>query len=107
MCADTQVGNYRLPEVDRLIHEPARYNIMALLYVIERAEFLFVQNQTELTPGNLSSHASKLEEAGYIIMKKKFIGKRPKTFLGLSSHGRKAFENYRARMREMFAGYEE
>jgi DNA-binding MarR family transcriptional regulator len=107
MCADSQVGNYRLPEVDRLIHEPARYNIMALLYVIERAEFLFVRNQTELTPGNLSSHASKLEDAGYITIKKKFVGKKPKTFLSLSARGREAFENYRARMKEMFAADEE
>ena len=50
MPADTGADGYQLPDIDRLIHEPARYNIMALLYVVERADFLFVQNQTRLTP---------------------------------------------------------
>ncbi len=75
---------------------------MALLYVIERAEFLFVRNQTHLTPGNLSSHLSKLEVAGYLTVEKKFVGKVPKTFLSLTDQGREAFENYRSRMKELF-----
>lgn len=102
MPADNEAGGGRLLEVDRLIHEPARYNIMALLYVIEGAEFLFVQNYTNLTPGNLSTHVSKLEAAGYLILKKKFVSKKPKTFLSLSDQGRKAFEEYRNRMRAVF-----
>ena len=92
-----------LPEVDRLIHEPSRYNIMALLYVVARAEFLFVQNRLRLTPGNLSAHVSKLEGAGYMVVEKEFKGKKPRTFLRLSSSGRKAFEEYRSRMREVFS----
>jgi DNA-binding MarR family transcriptional regulator len=102
MSANNQANGYQLPQVDRIIHEPARYNIMALLYVIERAEFLFVQNQTHLTPGNLSSHLSKLEAAGYLTVEKKFVGKMPKTFLSLTRQGRDAFENYRNRMKELF-----
>jgi len=99
---DTPNGR-RLPEVDRLVHEPARYNVMALLYVITRADFLFVQNQTHLTPGNLSSHLSKLEAAGYLTIQKTFAGKTPRTFLKLTEQGRAAFENYRDLMRELFA----
>ena len=102
MSADNDAGGYRLPEVDRLIHEPARYNIMALLYVIERAEFLFVQNQTQMTPGNLSSHLSKLEAAGYLTIQKEFVGKIPKTFLSLTEQGRGAFESYRDKMKKLF-----
>lgn len=102
MSTDNDANSYRLSEVDRLIHEPARYNIMALLYVIERAEFLFVQNQTHLTPGNLSSHLSKLEVAGYLTIQKEFVGKIPKTFLSLTDEGREAFENYRNKMKELF-----
>lgn len=101
MPDDKTVGG-RLPEVDRLIHEPARYNVMALLYVVEKAEFLFVQNQIGLTPGNLSAHVSKLEAAGYVAVEKKFVGKMPRTFLSLTSPGRKAFEDYRRKMRELF-----
>lgn len=101
MLSDSGAGN-QLPEVDRLIHEPARYNIMALLYVIERADFLFVQNQTGLTPGNLSAHVSKLEAVGYVSIQKEFVGKRPRTFLSLTGQGRGAFENYRGKMKELF-----
>jgi DNA-binding MarR family transcriptional regulator len=99
---DDKTAGGRLPQVDRLIHEPARYNIMALLYVVEKAEFLFVQNQIGLTPGNLSAHVSKLETAGYVAVEKKFIGKMPRTFLGLTSAGREAFEDYRRKMRDLF-----
>jgi DNA-binding MarR family transcriptional regulator len=100
MLADE--GRSQPPEINRLIHEPARYNVMALLYVVERAEFLFVQNQTGLTPGNLSAHVSKLENAGYVEVEKKFLGRRPRTFLRLSESGRREFEEYRQRMRELF-----
>ncbi len=93
---------FKVPEVDKLIHEPARYSVMALLFVVERADFLFVRNQTSLTPGNLSSHLSKLETAGYVSIKKEFVGKIPKTFLKLSKKGRKAFEDYRKKMKALF-----
>jgi|WetSurMetagenome_2_1015567.scaffolds.fasta_scaffold155764_2 DNA-binding MarR family transcriptional regulator len=96
ICNDS---GHQIPEINRLIHEPSRYNIMALLYVVEGAEFLFVQHQTNLTPGNLSSHLSKLETAGYIEVKKEFVGKTPRTFLALTPLGRTVFENYRKNMR--------
>jgi DNA-binding MarR family transcriptional regulator len=102
MSADNDTSGYQLPEVDRLIHEPARYNIMALLFVVERAEFLFVQNQTQMTPGNLSSHLSKLEAAEYLTIQKEFIGKMPKTFLSLTEQGREAFKSYRDKMKDLF-----
>ncbi len=103
MPADKKTNGYGLPEIDRLIHEPARYKILALLYVVERAELLFVQNQTRLTAGNLSSHLSKLEAAGYVTIQKEFVGKTPKTFLNLADQGRKAFEDYRNKMKVMFS----
>jgi DNA-binding MarR family transcriptional regulator len=89
-------------EVDRLIHEPARYNIMSLLYVLERAEYLFVLHQTEMTSGNLTAHTIKLEKAGYLSIHKKFIRRKPKTFLSLTSRGREAFEAYRNEMKTLF-----
>jgi len=91
----------KLSDPDRLIHEPARYNIMALLYVIKEADFLFVQNQTGLTAGNLSAHLSKLETVGYVGIVKKFVGKKPKTFLSITADGRKAFERYRTHLLEI------
>jgi DNA-binding transcriptional ArsR family regulator len=94
-------GSRQASGVDRLIHEPARYEIMALLYVVERAEFLFVRNQTGMTPGNLSSHLSKLEAAGYVRIHKRFVGKLPRTYLNLTGRGRRAFTDYRRRMKEL------
>ena len=59
-------------KIDRLIHEPARFTILAYLYFTESADFLFLMRQTGLTGGNLSSHLSKLEAAGYISIEKEF-----------------------------------
>jgi len=98
----TERSSNMYPEVDRLIHEPSRYNIMALLYVVDQAEYLFVLNQTGMTSGNLTAHTSKLEEAGYLSVRKKFVRKKPKTFLRLTSHGRRAFEQYRSAMKRHF-----
>lgn len=102
MSTDNEANGRMFPDIDRLIHEPARYNIMALLCVVARAEFLFVQNHTGLTPGNLSSHVSKLEKAGYVRVEKEFAGKIPRTLLSISGSGRTAFEDYRSRMKELF-----
>jgi len=90
-------------EIDRLIHEPARLLIMAHLYVVEGADFLYLMNQTGLTFGNLSSHMSRLEEAGYIEVEKTFVDKRPNTRLRLTEAGRKAFNEYRTSMKGLFA----
>ena len=86
--------------VDRLIHEPARFNIMAYLSVIQSADFTFLQTQTGLTWGNLSSHINKLEMAGYVVVQKEFVGKKPHTMLQLTDKGRTAFSDYRKKMRK-------
>ena len=90
-----------LSDIDRLIHEPARFQVMALLYVIESADFTFIMNQLELTWGNLSAHISKLEEGGYVAVEKGFKGKRPQTMLSLTKDGRKAFQTYRQTIKQM------
>ncbi len=84
--------------VDKIIHEPARLSIMAHLYVVESADFTFIMRQTGLTRGNLSSHMSKLEAAGYIEVEKKFVKRKPLTVLHLTVEGRVAFRDYRRRM---------
>jgi len=91
-----------MADIDRLVHEPARLAVMALLYVVESADFIFLMNQTNLTWGNLSAHMSKLEEAGYIDIEKAFKGKRPNTTLRLTSRGRQAFHTYVQKMKQLF-----
>jgi len=91
-----------IANIDRLIHEPARLMIMSYLYVVESADFTFLMRQTGLTWGNLSSHMTKLEDAGYIEVEKEFIGKKPNTMLKLTEKGRRAFQEYRQSMRHLF-----
>ena len=86
--------------VDRLIHEPARFSIISYLFVVQSADFTFLQTQTGLTWGNLSSHINKLETAGYVVVEKEFVGKKPHTMLHLTDKGRTAFSNYCKNMRE-------
>lgn len=97
----TEMGDTDLQtivDIDRVVHEPARLMILATLYVVESADFLYLMHQTGLTRGNLSSHMSKLETAGYIYIKKEFVGKIPRTLLRLTDQGREAFQTYRQGM---------
>jgi DNA-binding transcriptional ArsR family regulator len=89
---------WSVDEIDRLVHEPARYQILSVLSVLESADFQFIRNQTGLTKGNLSSHMSKLEDAGYIKVVKEFIGRKPHTMMKVTKKGKKAYEEYRRTM---------
>ncbi len=89
-----------LVDVDRIIHEPARLMIADVLYTVENADFLYLQRETGLTKGNLSSHLAKLEEAGYVEVEKTYRGKIPLTICCLTDAGRQAFENYRKQMKK-------
>ncbi len=84
-----------IAELDRVIHEPGRMMIVALLAAVEECDFLFLQRETELNKGNLSSHLARLEEAGYVEIEKTYRGKIPQTLLRLTRAGRAAFEEYR------------
>ena len=89
-----------LASVDRMIHEPARLMIVAILYAVESADFLYLQRETDLTKGNLSSHLSKLESAGYVEIEKTYRGKIPLTVCRLTDEGRQSFENYRQQLKD-------
>jgi DNA-binding MarR family transcriptional regulator len=84
-----------MSELDRLIHEPSRLRLVAELYVVDEADFSYISKRTGLTAGNLSSHMTRLEDAGYIEMTKSFVGKRPRTTYRLTQRGRSAFEAHR------------
>ena len=89
--------------VDRVIHEPARLLLVALLAGVKEADFLWLQRESELTKGNLSSHLGRLEEAGYVIVEKTFKGKIPLTILRLTPQGRSAFDEYKKTMTGMLS----
>ena len=90
-----------IEDVDKVIHETARLMIIANLFLVESADFLFIMHQTGLTFGNLSSHMKKLEEAGYIEVQKDFVDRRPRTMLKLTENGRIAFKLYREKMQSL------
>ena len=86
--------------LDRVIHEPGRLMIVALLSGIEEADFLYLLHETALNKGTLSSHLARLEEAGYVEITKTYRGKVPQTLLKLTRAGRKAFDQYRKTVKE-------
>jgi DNA-binding transcriptional ArsR family regulator len=90
--------------LDRVIHEPARLMIVALLSGIEQADFLYLLHETALNKGTLSSHLARLEEAGYVEITKTYRGKVPQTLLRLTSAGRKAFHQYRKMLQGALSG---
>ena len=83
-----------LGSLNKLIHEPVRLAIMTTLSACNSAEFLFLQQILDLTMGNLSSHLSKLEEAGMVEIDKRFVGKKPVTMVSLTQTGREAIEQH-------------
>ncbi len=87
--------------VDRLIHEPRRLMLIALLYAVEGADFLYLLNESGMTKGNLSSHLAKLDHAGYVEIVKSFRGKVPHTLARLTTEGRSAFERYRDQLKSI------
>jgi DNA-binding MarR family transcriptional regulator len=87
--------------LDRAVHSPARLMILAYLAAVDSVDFIYLMNQTGLTRGNLSSHLSTLEEAGYINIKKEFVERIPRTLISLSDEGRQAIHTYRDQMRKV------
>ncbi|PTM58874.1 transcriptional regulator [Desmospora activa] len=89
-----------LAQLNKLVHEPARLSILTALSACTMAEFLFLQDLTGLTKGNLSSHLTKLENAGLVAVDKHFVRQKiPQTTIRITSEGRAAVENHWKRLR--------
>lgn len=99
--ADKKTTPNPVQGLDPLIHTPARLNIMTQLYVVESADYIFLRNLTGLTWGNLSAHAAKLAEAGYLEIEKSIVNKKTHTVAQLTQKGRQAFEEYRQQMMDV------
>ena len=90
--------------LDETIHAPVRFSIVAALAKVDEAEFKAVRDAIEVSDSVLSKQASALEVAGYVRIKKGYVGKRPRTWLSLTPQGRTAFESHLAALREIAAG---
>ncbi len=80
--------------IDDILSSKIRLGIASLLITAEIAEFTYIKEALGLTDGNLSTHLHKMEEAGYVILTKKFVNNKPKTTIQLSRKGVKAFQEY-------------
>ena len=89
-----------LAEIDPLIHAPSRLRVMTYLYVVDSIDFVYLKRVTGMSWGNLSTHLSKLETAGYIAVEKGFNGKKPQTMIQLTDAGRVAFWKYKKNMQQ-------
>lgn len=84
----------RFRELDPILHSQLRLAIVSLLMGVESAEFTFIREQTGATAGNLSVQISKLKEAGYIAVTKKFSNNYPQTLCRITPLGRQKFAEY-------------
>jgi DNA-binding MarR family transcriptional regulator len=92
-----------ITSLDPLIHQQTRLLILTTLYPVERADFLYLLKETDLTRGNLSAHIAKLEDAGYVAVEKTYRGKTPLTIYELTDQGRRAFDTYRRQLQALAA----
>ena len=89
------MGAIPSPEgIDKLIHERARLGIMSSLAAAGPLTFYELKETLGMTDGNLSVHARVLEEAGYLRIEKKFVGRKPQTTMSLTAKGTTAFKDY-------------
>lgn len=94
-------------DLDRLIHERARLAIVSALAVNESLTFNELKQMLGLTDGNLSVHARKLEDAGYLECSKSFEGRTPRTDFTLTDDGRNALERYLGHMEALIQAVRE
>jgi DNA-binding MarR family transcriptional regulator len=95
------MSEFDYQHLDDLIHSRIRLAVMALLITVDEADFVFIKEKVNATDGNLSVHLKKLEDAGYITVKKEFINRKPKTMYSLTKTGKKAFEAYIDQLEKM------
>jgi DNA-binding HxlR family transcriptional regulator len=88
-------------DIDGLIHERTRLSIVSALAVNKKLTFNDLKSSLQISDGNLSSHARKLEDAGYITCKKQFEGRVPRTQYALTASGRKALKSYISHMESL------
>ena len=95
-------------ELDEVIHQQTRLQIMSLLVSVDDGDRLgygFVQTQLGLTPGNLTTHLRKLEDAAYVTISKEFHGTKPRTWIQATAAGREAFAEYLQRLEQALSAH--
>ncbi|HXJ97142.1 MAG TPA: transcriptional regulator [Terriglobia bacterium] len=90
-----------LPELNAVVHGKLRLALLALLATVEEAEFTWLRDKTGSTDGNLGAQLARLEAAGYVRVKKKFVQRKPKTLYRMTDAGREALTEYVRALKEL------
>jgi len=93
-----------MAQLDNIIHQPARLQIMSSLVGLnagEQVDFVHLRKILKLTDGNLGAHLARLEDAGYIKTDKTFIARKPRTFVNVTGKGRDAFQDHTAALKQI------
>jgi DNA-binding MarR family transcriptional regulator len=96
-----------MAELNETIHQPVRLRIMAALVTLDagnEVDFTYLRGLLEVTDGNLGAHLRKLEEAGYIAVNKTFVERKPRTFVSVTTEGRKVFQEHVAALESILKG---
>lgn len=93
-------------QLDDVIHGRLRLGVMAYLSTVSPAPFVELKTRVNATDGNLSTHLSKLEDAGYVKIEKTFLGKKPHTLVHLTAKGRNAWIGYLNRLQALISAAE-
>ncbi|ALU41411.1 ArsR family transcriptional regulator (plasmid) [Kocuria flava] len=101
---NTTEGRHARHRLDELIHAPVRLSIVATLAQVDEAEFAHVRDTVEISDSVLSKQATQLEAAGYVKIRKGYIGKRPRTWLSLTPTGRTAYTDHLEALRTIAEG---
>jgi DNA-binding MarR family transcriptional regulator len=100
----TTGGQHARHRLDELIHAPVRLSIVATLAQVDEAEFAHVRDTVEVSDSVLSKQATQLETAGYVKIRKGYVGKRPRTWLSLTPTGRTAYTGHLDALRAIAEG---
>ena len=87
--------------LDELVHQPVRFSLMAALARADELEFRFLRETLGVSDSVLSRQVSTLEEAGYVLVRKGYVGKRPRTWLSLTETGRRTFADHVRTLQEI------
>ena len=96
-----------MAELNETIHQTVRLRIMAALVTLEpgvEVDFTYLRDLLDVTDGNLGAHLRKLEEAGYIVVNKTFVERKPRTFVSATTEGRQVFQEHVAALEAMLKG---
>ena len=88
-------------QLNKTFENRIKLGIISHLMVEDKADYMTLKNMFELTDGNLASHVNSLEREGYVVVKKKFVDKRPNTSYQITARGRKAFNEHLDAMEKM------